>query len=263
MGQSNKYKEKYALAKEMYLQGEKSLTQIGKELGMDRGRLSKNLKAEGIEVINKQNITKFNENFFDKIDSEEKAYWLGFLYADGSVSSNKNTIELSLQSNDIKHLQKFKQDLNYFDDKHIYLDDVRCRIMITNKHFKESLINLGCIPKKSLVLTFPTPEQVPDEYIHHFVRGYVDGDGSVMIGQDHKGNYNKPRLSILGTETFLKELVNKMGWRQAKIQHSSNVCCVEWSGKYVHDYLDSLYANANVYLDRKYQKYLDLQNCRS
>lgn len=262
MSQSNEYKEKYQLAKQMYLEG-KSLTQIGKELHMDRGRLSTNLKADGIEIINKQNLTKFNENFFDEIDTEEKAYWLGFLYADGAVSSSKNTIELSLKSSDIHHLEKFRDALGFSQDKHIFQDDIRCRIEITNKHLKQSLIKLGCVPRKSLVLTFPSKEILPDIFLYDFIRGYVDGDGSVMIGKNHKNEYVKPRLSMLGTKEFLAEMIERAQWKKVKIQHPSNAYSVEWSGKYVLNYLDQLYANATIYLDRKFKKYMTLSNCRS
>ena len=73
MGQYKGYQEKYLLAKEKYLKGE-SLTSISKQLKIDRATLSQNLKKDNIEVINFQNITKFNENFFEIIDTEEKAY---------------------------------------------------------------------------------------------------------------------------------------------------------------------------------------------
>ena len=81
---------------------------------MSRSRLSKKFKTEGIEIIHPQNYTKFNDTIFESIDTEEKAYWLGFLYADGSISSTNNTIELSLKSSDINHLIKFKYFLVMF-----------------------------------------------------------------------------------------------------------------------------------------------------
>ena len=68
------YKEKYEKAKIEYLKRDRSITSICKEFKMDRGTFSKNLKKDGIEVINKQNICTFNENFFETIDTEEKAY---------------------------------------------------------------------------------------------------------------------------------------------------------------------------------------------
>ncbi len=263
MGQSNIYKEKYKEAKKMYLEEGKSLTQISKELHLDRGKLSNNFKTEGIKIINKQNIVKFNENYFDIINTSDKAYWLGFLYADGAISSNdRNIIELSLKSSDIKHLEKFRDCLGFSKDKYIFQDNIRCRIQICNKHLKQSLIRLGCTPRKSLTLIFPTKEQVPDKFLFDFIRGYIDGDGSIMIGSNHKGIYNKPRLSLLGTKEFIEELLQRTQWRQHKIQHPSNAYSIEWSGNYVFNYLDQLYLNASIYLDRKYEKYIVLKNCR-
>ena len=91
-----------------------------------------------------------------------------------------------------------------------------------------------------------------------FIRGYVDGDGSVMIGKNHREEYVKPRLSILGTKEFLETLIERTGWRKCKITHPSGAYCIEWNGKYVMDYLDNLYENATIYLDRKYEKYQKL-----
>ena len=259
MGQYKGYQEKYLLAKEKYLNGE-SLTSISKQLKIDRATLSQNLKKDNVEVINFQNITKFNENFFEIIDTEEKAYWLGFLYADGSIGDKKNTIEISLQSSDYHHLEKFNESIDGAPDKHIYRDEIRCRICYSNKKTKNDLIKLGCTPKKSLTLTFPSKEQVPDEFLYDFIRGYVDGDGSVMINT--KGTNG--RLSLLGTKEFIEGLLIRTGWKPMTIQHPSGVYAIEWGGQYNINYLNQLYANANIYLDRKYQKYLEILSiCRS
>ena len=205
MGQSNDYKEKYILAKERFLKGE-SITSICKDLHMDRGKFSKNLKKENIEVINYHNLAKFNIDFFEKIDSQEKAYWLGFLYADGAIGSTNNGIEVSLKSSDYDHLLKLKESLG-FKEKNIYKDEIRCRLTFTNKKTKEDLIKLGCFPKKSLSLKFPSKDQVPDEYLYDFIRGYVDGDGSVMINTKKTGG----RLSLLGTKEFIEGLLIRTG----------------------------------------------------
>jgi hypothetical protein len=250
---SKEYTDKYKLAKKYYLEG-KSLTWIEKNLHMGRGSLSKHLKDEGIEIINKQNITKFNEHIFDIIDTEEKAYWLGFLYADGSIGSTRNEVELSLKSSDIHHLEKFRDFLGFSIDKHIFQDDVRCRISFLNKHCHSQLIDKGCVPRKSLILKFPSRNCLPLDLVNHFVRGYVDGDGSVMIGRN-----NMPRLSILGTKDMITNIVDNMSWKKTKIRKKDNIYTIEWGGKYVLSYLDSLYNGANIYLDRKYKKYLQLK----
>lgn len=65
--------EQYNLAKLMYVEQQKSLTYIAKTLHVDRGKLSKQLKADNVEIINKQNLTKFNQDVFEVIDTEEKS----------------------------------------------------------------------------------------------------------------------------------------------------------------------------------------------
>lgn len=265
MSQQNSYQEKYALAKAEYLSTSNSLTEICKKYHIDRGTFSKNLKKDGVEIINRQNMTKFNENVFDIIDTREKAYWLGFLYADGAISSSRNTVELSLKSEDLKHLEKFRDFLECDSNKHIFQDEVRCRIAVTNKHLKQALINLGCGPQKSLTLTFPTKEQVPDIYLFDFVRGYIDGDGSVMLGLDYNGERTKPRLNILGTKEFLTELIQRTHWKPNKIgqRTENNVFSVGWGGKFLEEYYDQLYEDAPIYLDRKYEKYKEIKKvCR-
>ncbi|WP_337743098.1 hypothetical protein [Fusobacterium gonidiaformans] len=59
-----------------------------------------------------------------------------------------------------------------------------------------------------------------------------------MIGKNHLGIYNKPRISILGTEEFLTTLIEKTGWKRTKIRHPSGAYEVEWSGYYVMEYWD-------------------------
>lgn len=256
------YEEKYNKAKYLYLKEHKTLSAIGKELHMSRNRLSKKFKAEGIEIIHPQNYTKFNDTVFESITTEEKAYWLGFLYADGYMSNTSNTIELSLKSSDINHLIKFKRFLGFGENKHIFQDNIRCRIQFTNKKVKQDLCVLGCIPHKSLILTFPTIKQVPYTFIKDFIRGYIDGDGCLYI----KPN-NSPYLSIAGTQKFLQGLLNVTGWQNNKIYNPphTKIYTIAWGGKYVLNYLDSIYENATIFLDRKYEQYQLLKklNCRS
>lgn len=247
---------KYELAKRLVVEQGYSLTKAARQAGIKRQTLSRDMKEEGFEIINHQNATKFNESVFDQVNNKQAAYWLGFLYADGSVSLKRNTIELSLKSSDIGHLEKFRNFLEFKSTKHIFQDDIRCRLQITNKHLKQQLIQLGCTPQKSLTLKFPTQKQVPKEFHPHFIRGYVDGDGSVMINTRR----NAGRLSILGTENMLQGILEATNWKKQKICLRENIYSIEWNGSYVTEYLDYLYKNANVYLDRKYKKYLQIKD---
>ena len=93
-----------------------SLSKLAKEYHTSIQTLSRKLKARGIEIINHQNETKFNEHIFDVIDTEEKAYWLGFIFADGYISSRDNGFELSLKGSDIEHLHKFNKFMEHNKD---------------------------------------------------------------------------------------------------------------------------------------------------
>lgn len=197
---------------------------------------------------------------FESIDTEEKAYWLGFLYADGYVNKNSNSIEFCLQEKDYSHVVKFSRfmginDLSRIKRKTVLLNGKKYfsyRITITDKLLKENLIELGCVPNKSLILKFPSEKQVPKYLVRHFVRGYIDGDGS--IGRYRK-NQNRPQLQILGTPEFLHLLIDSMGWKELKFghnkHHSDRTFFAIWEASYVQNYLDDLYLNSTIYLDRK------------
>lgn len=138
---------------------------------------------------------------FEKINTEEDAYWLGFLYADGCVHSSPGDykIELSLKEEDYSHLEKYKKYIGR-DNKISYRASSKSyRYNFRDKNTHSNLIKLGCVPAKSLILNFPTKEQVPDELLRHFVRGYFDGDGSFWYE-------NKFGLSILSSKSFLEGL---------------------------------------------------------
>ena len=86
----------------------RSLTKVGEKYGVKRQTLSKHLKQLGFEVINYQNRVRVNEKAFDNINTEEQYYWLGFMYADGNISSTGNRLEMVLSIKDLAHLEKFR-----------------------------------------------------------------------------------------------------------------------------------------------------------
>ena len=145
---------------------------------------------------------KCNENFFEVIDTEEKAYWLGFLYADGCVQQKGNyyTTKIDLATIDRNHIEKFKKSLDSNHNINDYKD--HSKIVIGSKKMFNDLNNKGCVPKKTLILEFPTIEQVPEHLVHHFIRGYFDGDGTINIMKQFKTP--QARFQLLGTYDFLK-----------------------------------------------------------
>ena len=229
-----------------------------------------------VENLYKSKYGKYfvNENYFNEIDNEWKAYWLGFLYADGCVKikrqSNSNKMEyvlsVSLAHVDKTHLQKMADSLQ--TDTVIRDRDVKTKdrvykascITICNRSICNSLNEKGCTPNKSLTLTFPDDNILPKELVRHFIRGYFDGDGCIHI------NLEKERktvvVSMLGTYDFLYNvkdiLIKNCGVSDIAIKKNKNSNAYDIAfGKYydcekIYKYL---YSDCNIYLDRKLEKF--------
>jgi hypothetical protein len=137
-----------------------------------------------------------NESIFKIIDSHEKAYWLGFLYADGNIYKNK--LQLRLGKKDFEHLKSFK---NFLESNHTIYQDKNCYgIQIRCPKIVSDLLSLGIKPNKTQLVEYPTEKQVPKEYISSFILGYFDGDGSISI----RSNNSTYVINIIGTQHLLK-----------------------------------------------------------
>ncbi len=235
---------------------------VAEKVGLKPGVVVRVLKENNIPMTNTQRIYKCNENTFNKIDNEFKAYWLGFLYADGCIS--RNTLILRLSSKDELHLEKFKNFLesdaiikkgkqNSFGINTEYVE-----IRINSKKIVQDLINLNCYYCKSLILIFPSSSIVPSELLNHFVRGYFDGDGSISLTKE-----DQYTVSFQGTEDFLNNLKNifNINVKLEKRKETSKVYYIRFGGNLqVIEKLNWLYNNANIYLERKYDRYNELLN---
>jgi len=124
----------------------------------------------------------YNENYFSNIDTCNKAYWLGFMYTDGYVTTeNRWGLELSII--DIEHMKKF---LNEFDcNINIKVRDRKnstsCSFQIKNKIMFDNFVRCGVIKNKSTLLEFPPIDILPREFYLDFIRGLFDGDGSFVF----------------------------------------------------------------------------------
>ena len=260
-----------------------SLSKIGKILGHSKDIISKYLKNSGVEIINKQNTSRFNEYVFDVIDTEEKAYWLGFIFADGYIASplakgknkgkNVFAFSISLQIGDYNHLLKFNKFMEHNKiNIHIDLKDPirpHCTWNVRNKHLWETLNSYGCTPKKSLTLKFPdTKIFKKPELIKHFVRGFFDGDGCLSYSSSgYKGNFVYPRCGFTGTKDMLEnidKIFNKSSHYYPCKFRDREWNGITWSNWYTNrdtvDIINFLYKDANIYLDRKYELYEFFRN---
>ena len=240
----------------------KSAREISTELGINYTTVHRKLRKLGINLPNYHNELKFDNTVFDCIDSEEKAYWLGFLYADGYVCATNNGVELSLKGDDKYHLEKFRQFLKC--KLQVKMGKVncnrkffsRCRLYLRDKHFHNRLVELGCIPNKSLVLKFPNHDIFScNALLKHFIRGYVDGDGCLTYTST-----GRLSIQIIGTSEFLDGIIgifpNIFTKRRKNSRHpSSNTYTIDCSCAKADKLADILYKNATVFLDRKYERY--------
>jgi len=227
--------------------------------GLKNPNMVLNKKALGLGKSDK----RFAFRKFDVIDTEEKAYWLGFIFADGWVSSDGFNFELGLQAKDVGHLHKFNRFMECEDNNvkyHPKITETKTydsyRWAMKSEHLWKALNNLGCVPKKSLILDFPKESIFKDpSLIRHFIRGYWDGDGCLCFTQ------NTHIVSVLGTKKFLiglKKYVPNL--QKANIYKRQNIYSIQKSCKSAYDILAYLYQDSSIHLDRKYEKYLDF--CR-
>ena len=255
-------KEKQEICQEAlqeYLNSGKSLRQISKEYkGVTRDFLGGYFFGKGINIYSRK--SHVNDHIFDVIDTEEKAYWLGFLYADGNVHHHHESwvIELSLQESDLNHLKKFASFISYEEAPKYRLKTKAYRVMFGSRIMAEQLISKGCIERKSLILKFPTYDIVPKNLMRHFIRGYFDGDGCITLR--HNISKEVPVASLLGTKEFLSDLLVEIV-KESKVikkehDNDSNTYNIRFKTEEGFRFLDYMYKDANIYLQRKYNRYL-------
>lgn len=205
-----------------------------------------------------------NENFFDCIDSEEKAYVLGMFYADGSNNIRRYKAYISLAETDVDILEKIRKLISpdkplLYSTRENKKHKNRYMFYIDNKHVSEKLEELGCVTNKTHKLTFP--EWLDENLYRHFIRGYFDGDG-------HVGVYGKKfRVSMVGTEQFcyaVGNILSTMGIDSRMYcrfpERNNSTRDLRISKVHASEsFLDWLYEDASIYMDRKFQKYIEVK----
>lgn len=253
----------------LYREDNQSFKSIGRVIGRDYRTIKTYLESLGLQtkyqsVLQRKYLVK--EDFFDNIDSEEKAYVLGFIYADGCNSIERNAVIINLKETDKDILLKITtlvqptKPLMYIDtSKQIKKEGYensknQYRMVIQNKHISQRLIELGCGKAKTHNLVFPTGTQVPKYLQRHFIRGYFDGDGSVS------GDKQK-QFNLVGTINFLlplqQILIEELGFSKTKLdqrhkERDNEIRALRYCGiNQCIKFRDWLYKDATIYLERK------------
>jgi hypothetical protein len=239
----------------MYNRG-MSTIDIEKNYGISREFLSYVLRKEGIAIRIDGRLYTDNPTAFSAIDDEMSAYVLGFFYADASIESNgkRHNVDITLAYRDYDHLCRIRDWIS--PDRVVKKRNAicngknypACRLIVCSKTIVDNLIVLGCTPKKSPTLMFPTEKQVPKNLLRHFMRGYLDGDGSV-------GNYKQPSVVLDGTMDFLTKyfgVLSEYGVTMPKVTKPSGCYHVSKGGRnqlrIIHRFL---YEDSHIHLERK------------
>ena len=253
------------------MDGGLSITKIAKKLNCSRTKVYLSLKRNKIprrSVSESSRIYKFNESYFDVIDSHDQAQSLGFIAADGCII-------------DIPWSKIFAITLSAVDET--YLDDIRCRIGWPNKiksymaktiggiirpyvslkigsvKFCTALEALGITPRKSFTHEFPTEDQVPAEFLNSYILGYFEGDGCIYIvkSKDH-GQRIDAGVNICVSHIFaegFKNNIEKILGITVKIKRRGKISAIIIDGnKQIEVFLRWIYKDCKSVMERKRRK---------
>ncbi len=239
---------------------------ISKELNLPLSRMVEFIREElsGTKVINKINRSKskrvkysLNVHFFDEINSQEKAYWLGFLFADGSLHKNKLTIRLSKE--DKSHLYRFTSLIEFTGepvdvqvDTNFKKNAELSHLQVNSTELARALNKYMPLGKKSDKLMFP--QWLDHKLIWDFIRGYFDGDGFVITTRKQIGFCGNPVFLQHLKETFISFGIasEKDGYFQHKKDHYAELV---FGVRVSRNIAKMMYENDNISLERKKNDY--------
>ena len=250
-----------------------SLRELEKKYHHSRKILSDWLTKIGVKTTTGNHYRKYfhDEDFFETIDTEEKAYWLGFMFADGYIVDHSNDygqdeFGMSLAIDSIDAIEKFKKSIKATNP--IRYDtsgeckgtnkQPLCKIVMRSQKTVNDLIDKGCVKQKTAILE--PPKHVPDELIHHFLRGFFDGDGSLIRSQRKNSNYVNFSVDYTSTYPMIMWIFDhfKMG-SICKENRREFIWYWKLGGnQQVIKFYHYLYDDATIWLDRKYNKFQEL-----
>lgn len=243
-----------------YINQKRTSNSIGEDYGCSGSTVDRHLERWGIERRKERCNSKysFDIHFFDVIDTEEKAYILGLLLADGHISKN-NAIMLTLKDIDIikKYLVAIHSDTPIKIDRY-----GNYAANITSVSMANRLRDIGLSNRKSYYIDLERVlSNIPKHLEHHFVRGLFDGDGSIKIY--HYKYLKKPQLHFgyTGLLNVVEYVRDYFGIKTKMVKESDiTYTCVSSCRSTICDVYKILYKDATIYIDRKYKTFKEIIN---
>lgn len=234
----------------------KSTYQLQNDFGFSRSTIYRYLKEKGVVVDGysgpRRTQAILNESFFNSIDSEKKAYWLGFMAADGCVRKTKHGqyhTTLLLAEKDKDHLEKFRTDIG--SSHKLQIRNGRVSVCISRKRFYDDLSKNGVVPNKTFKLEYPI--WLPMKLRRHWVRGYFDGDGCWYTRRKSL-IWSVVSVSPACLQLLQKDLVDNCNLHSKKLYQRGHVFRLVYEGRGVCGKLyEFMYHESSVCLERKRQ----------
>lgn len=204
-------------------------------------------------------------NYFETIDSESKAYFLGLFLADGSICHNSktneyDTISFGLKQEDEYLIETFAKEINFtgklyretLDQKNYikrkrFAKDGFTSIRFKSNKMANDLAKYDIVPKKSNKERIS--QNIPKEYINHFIRGMFDGDGSVYTSNGYL------HVSYYGSHEICQQLIDFFGLKN-KVYDKKSISFISFQKKEsIKEFYDFIYKDATIYMKRKKEKF--------
>lgn len=241
-----------------------SYHQIEKRLGVSRTSISKYAKLNGLHEEGRIKLKKhsLNVDYFNQIDTSEKAYVLGLLYADGC--NTRRGLQLGLAEEDFEVVDFVKKQLN-ISNALTFIPAARStwknkwQLSIKSTEFSKKLSEVGCIPAKSLILEFPT--FISDVLMSDFIRGFFDGDGSISCSNGSwRGTITSGSSSfIINLQEFLsKKAIYTKLYKTGKDNTCFSLHIARRSD--LENFMLYIYKNGGFSMKRKHDKAMLLLN---
>lgn len=269
---SNQYTNPWTKEEEQFVidnHGKLSYNQMSQVLNRTLKSIENKVRRLGLKRLSKYH---YDEDFFKVIDTEEKAYWLGFIYADGYVNFDeiRHSYELGieLKYSDNNHLKKFNIAINgniqvtdrwrnTFNKQHHM-----CEIRLYNKKIVKDLQQYGIVNSKTYIKQHISTF-IPSYLICHFIRGFYDGDGSICVNKNRQclqfNITNANDVILKDIRKFLYEKYKIISYISCEEHHKGAtvpIYQINFKGLInAYKFGDFLYNNAHIYLDRKYLLY--------
>ena len=259
---------------DLYFTERRSTEEISKLYGVNKSTVNRWIKAEGLALRNSsesKQIYKINQDYFDKINTKEKAYLLGFVAADG-YTTDGNVFGVTVSTIDLDVINFIKKQL---ESEHPVRRFTRVlennkigdysEFRISNKKIKDVLHSYSIEPRKSLTLNIEEVIKnslMNESLIPSFLLGYFDGDGGIYHYNPEEGT-EQFSMSITGTlETcnYYKKYFQDIGFLTKRHKDNKNNYTYQIGGRnQVKKALDLLYEDTpEFFFKRKHKIYLKL-----